>query len=511
MDLGNLASIKLFHPEIVLAGTILLLTILDLLVAKKRLLAYVGLAGCAVALIAALELYGTPPALLFHRMVALDNFSLFFKVITLAALLAAIWMSIGSGEVRQVHLGEYYIVLLTCGLGMFFMASANNLLMAYLGLELVSLTSYILTGMLPHNRRSAEAALKYLIYGGVASGTMIYGMSWVFGMAGSLDYAAINAAMVQGSGNQTGLFIAFVFILAGFGYKMAFAPFHMWSPDVYQGAPTPFTGFLSVASNAAGVAILIRFFYPAVSTLGPDGSWTFQAFPALQWTDVLVALSIMTMTWGNLSALNQNNVKRLLAYSGIAHAGYIMMGLVVLNNDGLTAMLFYVVVYLIMNLGAFLVVMVVANATGREDLEAYRGLAWRGAAFPAVCMGVFLFSLTGLPPLAGFIGKFLLFAAIINASSTSSRWWRSSTRSSRCTITCGSSAPCSWTPPLRGRSGGGDLERGAAARRPRGADRGVGRLLGAVARLHHKLAGFLHAIGGAGTAPVVPRCSVGLL
>ena len=354
-----------------------------------------------------------PSALLFHGMVALDNFSLFFKMLTLAALVAAIWMSIGSGEVRQVHLGEYYIVLLTCGLGMFFMASANNLLMAYLGLELVSLTSYILTGMLPHNRRSAEAALKYLIYGGVASGAMIYGMSWVFGMAGSLDYAAINAAMSQTDGNHTGLFIAFVFILAGFGYKMAFAPFHMWSPDVYQGAPTPFTGFLSVASNAAGAAILIRFFYPAVSTLGQEGVWTFQAFPAIQWTDLLVALSIVTMTWGNLSALNQRNVKRLLAYSGIAHAGYVMMGLVVLNNDGLNAMLFYVVVYLIMNLGAFLVVMVMANATGREDMDAYRGLAYRGAAFPAVCMALFLFSLTGLPPLAGFIGKLLLFAAII--------------------------------------------------------------------------------------------------
>lgn len=413
MELGNLASLELFHPEIVLAGTVILLTVLDLVVANKRILAYVGLAGCVVAADAAVDLYGAPSALLFHGMVALDNFSLFFKMLTLAALAAAIWMSIGSGEVRQVHLGEYYIVLLTCGLGMFFMASANNLLMAYLGLELVSLTSYILTGMLPHDRRSAEAALKYLIYGGVASGAMIYGMSWVFGMAGSLDYAAINAAMSQTDGNHTGLFIAFVFILAGFGYKMAFAPFHMWSPDVYQGAPTPFTGFLSVASNAAGAAILIRFFYPAVSTLGQEGVWTFQAFPAIQWTDLLVALSIVTMTWGNLSALNQRNVKRLLAYSGIAHAGYVMMGLVVLNNDGLNAMLFYVVVYLIMNLGAFLVVMVMANATGREDMDAYRGLAYRGAAFPAVCMALFLFSLTGLPPLAGFIGKLLLFAAII--------------------------------------------------------------------------------------------------
>ncbi len=413
MDPSNVDSLKLFHPELVLAGTIILLTILDLVVANKRLMAYVGLAGCLVALVATFDLYGMEPQLLFHRMVALDNFSLFFKVITLAALVGAIWMSIGSGEVRQVHLGEYYIVLLTCGFGMFFMASAHNLLMAYLGLELVSLTSYILTGMLPHNRRSAEAALKYLIYGGVASGTMIYGMSWVFGMAGSLDYAAINTAMTETGGNQLALFMAFVFILAGFGYKMAFAPFHMWSPDVYQGAPTPFTGFLSVASNAAGVAILIRFFYPAVSTFSPGGDWAFQAFPALQWTDLLVVLSIVTMTWGNLSALNQRNVKRLLAYSGIAHAGYIMMGLVVLDDNGLNAMLFYVVVYLIMNLGAFLVVMIVANATGREDMDAWRGLAWRGAAFPAVCMMVFLASLTGLPPMAGFIGKLLLLAAII--------------------------------------------------------------------------------------------------
>ena len=147
-------------------------------------------------------------------------------------------MSLSSNEIAQVHEGEYYTLLLTCTLGMFFMASSSNLLMAYLSLELVSLTSYVLTGFLPHNRRSSEAALKYLIYGGVASGTMIYGMSWIFGMAGSLDYAAIQAALGQSEFNKAALFMAFVFILAGFGYKIVFVPFHMWSPDVYQGAPT---------------------------------------------------------------------------------------------------------------------------------------------------------------------------------------------------------------------------------------------------------------------------------
>jgi len=411
MDLNNLQSLRYFYPESVLVGAILLLIVLDLVIRNKRTLGYVAAAGTLLSLGTTFELYGTPSGWLFHRMVVLDNFSLFFKIISLVSGLLVIWISLGSREIREVHQGEYYTILLTSALGMFFMASSSNLLMAYLSLELVSLTSYILSGFLPHNRRSSEAALKYLIYGGVASGTMIYGMSWIFGMAGSLDYARINEILLQGDVNRLSLFIAFVFILAGFGYKVVFVPFHMWSPDVYQGAPTPITAFLSVGSNAAGVAILIRFFFPAVSRLGEDGNWIF--IQGVEWPHFLLVVSMVTMTLGNLCALNQQNVKRLLAYSGIAHAGYILMGLVVLNNEGLRAMLFYIVVYLIMNLGAFLVVVIVANATGREDIEGYRGLAWRGAAIPAVSMAIFLFSLTGLPPLAGFIGKFFLFAAVI--------------------------------------------------------------------------------------------------
>jgi NADH-quinone oxidoreductase subunit N len=185
----------------------------------------------------------------------------------------------------------------------------------------------------------------------------------------------------------------------------------MWSPDVYQGAPTPFTAFLSVASNAAGIAIMIRFFFPGVSQATPGGDWNF--ISGVEWPHVLLFVSMITMTVGNLCALNQRNLKRMLAYSGIAHAGYMLMGLAVLTNDGLRAILFYVVVYLIMNLGAFLVVVMIANATGDEDIENFRGLAWRGAVVPAVCLAIFLFSLTGLPPFAGFIGKFFLFAAVL--------------------------------------------------------------------------------------------------
>jgi NADH-quinone oxidoreductase subunit N len=413
MDLKNVASLSFFYPELILSGTILGLIVLDLVARNKRSLAMIALVGSAAALIATFDLYGAQPGWLFHRMMILDNFSLFFKVVALAATILCIWMSLGSNEIKQVYQGEYYTLLLTCTLGMLFMASSSNLLMAYLSLELVSLTSYVLTGFLPHNRRSSEAALKYLIYGGVASGTMIYGMSWIFGMTGSLDYGAIQTALAQQEINKAALFMAFVFIMAGFGYKIVFVPFHMWSPDVYQGAPTPFTAFLSVASNAAGIAIMIRFFFPGVSRMVSGGDWTFVS--GVEWPHVLLFLSMITMTVGNLCALNQRNLKRMLAYSGIAHAGYMMMGLAVLNNDGLSAILFYVVVYLIMNLGAFLVVGMIANVTGDEDIDAYRGLAWRGAVVPAVCLAVFLFSLTGVPPFAGFIGKFFLFSAVLKA------------------------------------------------------------------------------------------------
>ena len=411
MNLRNLSSLTYFYPELILAGTILVLIVLDLIARSKRSLAYIALAGSSAALIATFDLYSAQPGWLFYRMMVLDNFSLFFKVFALAATILCILMSLGSNEIKQVYQGEYYTLLLTCTLGMFFMASSSNLLMAYLALELVSLTSYVLTGFLPRNRRSSEAALKYLIYGGVASGTMIYGMSWIFGMTGSLDYATISAALNSPEINKAALFIAFIFIMAGFGYKIVFVPFHMWSPDVYQGAPTPFTAFLSVASNASGIAIMIRFFFPGISRAVPGGDWAF--ISGVEWPHVLVFVSMITMTVGNLSALNQRNLKRMLAYSGIAHAGYMLMGLVVLSNEGLSAILFYTIVYLIMNVGAFLVVSMIANSTGSEDIDQYRGLAWRGAVIPAACFAIFLLSLTGLPPFAGFIGKFLLFKAVL--------------------------------------------------------------------------------------------------
>src|SRR5713101_3597080 len=306
-------------------------------------------------------------------MLVYDSFATFFRSLIALAALVAVWMSIGSQEVRQCEQGEYYAVLLASTLGMFLMAESTNLLMAYLSLEFVSLTSYVLTGILKHNQRSQEAALKYLIYGGVASGTMIYGMSWIFGLAGSLDFSVINRTLFATAQVPVlAVFIALVLILSGMGYKVASVLFHMWAPDVYEGAPIPITTFLAIGSKAAGFALLTRFFYPAISRLTANGDW--QVLSGVAWPQLLLVVCIITMTLGNLAALQQTNMKRLLAYSSIAQAGYALMGFVVLSNDGIRAMLFYLFAYYVMDAGAFLVVMIVANSTGREDVEAYRGL-----------------------------------------------------------------------------------------------------------------------------------------
>ncbi len=410
MTLDSVQSLGYILPEVILTLTILAVFITDLVVTDKNRVGEIALAGTALSLFAVARLVGAPQGWLFGRMIVQDPFTVFFKFIFALAAMAAIWMSLGSKEVRA-NQGEYYGLLVSSTLGMYFMSSASNLLMAYLSLEFVSLTSYVLTGYVRHDRRSGEAALKYLIYGGVASGTMIYGMSWIFGLAGSMDFVHINTALMQGDPNKLAVFLAIVLTLAGFGYKIAAVPFHMWLPDVYTGAPIPIAAFLSVGSKAAGFALLMRFFYPALSHLGTDGTWTF--LPGVDWPHLALVLCMVTMTLGNLAALSQHNLKRLLAYSSIAHAGSMLMGFVVLSNEGLRAMMFYMMIYYLMNIGAFLVVMIVANATGREDIEGYRGLAWRGGAAPAVALAVFLFSLTGLPPLAGFVGKFYLFAAVI--------------------------------------------------------------------------------------------------
>ena len=411
----NVASLAFALPSLLLALTAGVIILQDLFEepgqrsAAPPFLALLGLGAATLALFFRVPIQTTE---LFAGMAVLDPFSWFFQMFFLIVAGLAVVLSIKSREVQD-NRGEYFALLIVLTLGMVMLASANDLVMVYLALETVSIVSYILTGWKQHSRRSSEASLKYVLYGAVASGVMLYGLSLLYGMTGSTDFHQVASAL-SGGEMSLGATIAALMVFAGFGYKIASVPFHQWAPDVYEGAPTPVTAFLTVGPKAAGFAALIRFFYVVLSSPAPataDGlAWTASAAPA--WPVLIAVLSIATMTLGNLSAIGQNNVKRLLGYSSIAHAGYMLMGLVVLNQVGLRSVLFYLVVYCAMNIGAFVVVAAVADETGSEDIKAFRGLSVRHP-FAAVAMAVFLFSLVGLPPLAGFAGKLHLFYGLI--------------------------------------------------------------------------------------------------
>lgn len=412
--LSNIESLLYFSPEILLVIFAVAVILLDLVVKNREssAVAHLSLVGCICTFAAVLFTHFSfgdeGPISLFLGMIRLDTFSSFFKILLLLATAATILFSLRSEELDARLKGEYYALLLAITLGMFLMASSTNLLMIFISLETVSLTSYILAGFLTHSPRSSEAAFKYITYGAVASGTMLFGLSFLFGMTGTGDLALIAGRLTEllavGDIAPLAVLIAITFVLAGVGYKIASVPFHMWSPDVYEGAPIPITAFLSVASKSAGFALFIRFFYA--------GFGNTELMEAVDWPLMLAIVSALTMTVGNLAALPQQNVKRLLAYSSIAHGGYLLMGGVLLTSQGIGAILFYLVVYLFMNLGAFYVVVLIANEVGSEMVDGYRGLSSR-APLVAWAMVIFLISLAGIPPFAGFFGKWLLFTAVI--------------------------------------------------------------------------------------------------
>jgi NADH-quinone oxidoreductase subunit N len=412
-----LESISYFKPEIALTITLCTAIIADLLLKRKnQYVSVVVLAGLAVTTLLVFRQTGTNVSI-FSDMIAVDPFAVFFKVVLLVSAFFIVVFSVQSRELDQnkFRIGEYYMLITAMVLGMFIMAGAANLLLMYLALELTSISSYILAGYTKRAKDSAEASLKYVIYGAVSSGMLIYGVSILYGLTGATDIYGINEVLQAGTHNPIALLTAGILIIAGFGYKVTIAPFHFWSPDVYEGAPVTITAFLAVASKAAGFAMMVRFFKVSFIdsyALMESGVWDIIA--GFQWNIILAVMAVLTMTIGNLVAIWQNNLKRLLAYSSIAHAGYILMGLVVLTDEGISAMMIYFVVYLFMNLGAFYVIMLIANKLGTEDIDDYKGLGYRS---PLVCvaMAIFLVSLTGLPPTAGFIGKLYIFGAVISA------------------------------------------------------------------------------------------------
>jgi NADH-quinone oxidoreductase subunit N len=411
-------SISLFLPETTLTVTFCAAILAGLVFRKRpKIVGYLAFVGILLAMFFAVEQQGVDQAV-FSGMIAVDPFAVFFKILIGFAALIIIVFSFFSAEVQSTvrRMGEYFSLLVAMTLGMFLMAGASNLLMMVLALELTSLSSYILAGYTKEASDSSEASLKYILYGALSSGVMLYGISILYGLTGATEFTAINSALALGNANYIALLVATIFIIVGFGYKISAVPFHFWTPDVYEGAPITITAFLSVASKAAGFAMMMRFFkvtFIDTHVVGLSaGMWAI--VEGFDWNKLLAIVSVLTMTLGNLVAVWQNNLKRLLAYSSIAHAGYMLMGVVILSDKGFAAVLIYFVVYLFMNLGAFLVVMMVANKTGSEDIDSYKGLGYR-APLVGVAMVIFFVSLTGLPPTAGFIGKLYLFAAVLDA------------------------------------------------------------------------------------------------
>ena len=338
----------------------------------------------------------------FSPMFALDGFAIFFKLLFIAAIAMIALLSDDFLAESRYSAWEYYSLLAFALTGMMFMASGVHLASIYIGLELMSLSSYILAGFFKNEEKSTEAAMKYFVLGAVSSGILLYGISLIYGVTGSLNLMTIDRAMSTIITNDA-LMFGILLLGAGLCFKIAAVPFHVWTPDVYEGAPTPITAFLSTASKGAAVAIFARIFYV--------GLHHFQ----LDWSTILATISALSMILGNLAAITQDNVKRMLAYSSIGHAGYVLLGILSMNQMGLWGVLLYTLVYVFANLGIWATVLMLRrHEYAGERVDDFEGLHKR-APFWAFAMVIFLLSLGGIPPTAGFIGKYFLFAAAIQA------------------------------------------------------------------------------------------------
>ena len=366
MDIISLyESLEFIKPEIAISATLLLIVIFDLIFrTKKSVLPVIGTAGLIATLyILVSDLYITGFAFTIsesntsYGMVAVDSFGTYFKVLITICSILIIYFSEASIEIRKTYdrKGEYYTLVFGMILGMFLLVSASDLILIYLSLELLSLSSYLLAGFTKLRNRNSEASLKYLLYGATASALMLFGISLLYGFTGTTNLVAINLALQTSQIDLLILSFSLILLFVGIGYKISAVPFHFWTPDVYEGAPIPITAFLSVASKAAGFALLIRVIRTSfVLSLDDHGTWVM--LYGFDWQKLLIVISLLTMTFGNLVALWQYNLKRMLAYSSIAHAGYMLLGLAALSNQGVIAILIYFFVYMLMNIGAFFIV-----------------------------------------------------------------------------------------------------------------------------------------------------------
>ena len=392
-------------PSLIVSVTAMLVLVIDLWVTgpDREGLGWIGIVGSIVAAVASALLWNTHEVA-FSGGYTLDRFALFFNVLLCLAAALTLLMSMDYLQQIDVHGGEYYALILFATAGMMIMAAASDLIVIFLGLEVMSIAVYVLAGIWRRNLRSIEAALKYFLLGAFASGFLLFGIALLYGACGSTALGTVTAKLVNASAADRSLaLLGVAFLLVGFGFKVAAVPFHAWTPDVYEGAPTAVTALMAVGVKAAAFAAFARVFLHHLAGV------------AAEWVGVVWVLAAITMTVGNVLALAQRNIKRMLAYSSIAHAGYILVGLVAAGESGGAAVLYYLLVYGVMNLGAFAVVIALGRrGIPNENLDDYAGIGFTNP-FLGFCMSVFMLSLAGVPVLAGFTGKFYLFSAAVQA------------------------------------------------------------------------------------------------
>ncbi|MBI3378119.1 MAG: NADH-quinone oxidoreductase subunit N [Nitrospirae bacterium] len=390
-------------PEIVMTCLALLILLSELVIKRKETIAFLSIVSVAVVTYLLAGSTGTT----FNGMFIADGYSLFFKLIFMLNVVLTVLISVKYIAIEKVNFGEYYGLILFSTLGMMLMASAGDLITLYIGLELMALSTYVLAGFLRHDIKSNEAAIKYFLLGAFASAFLLYGISLIYGLTGTTDLHAISSYISQKglSGNPV-LTLSMIMFAVALSFKIAAVPFHMWAPDVYEGAPTSITAFMSVGPKAAGFALIGRVFMTAFGAA------------RIEWTGILIPIAILTMAVGNIIALSQTNIKRMLAYSSIAHAGYMLLGIIAGTSEGLASVLNYLFIYAFMNIGAFAVVIMLRSEGFKGDnISDYEGLA-KTHPLAAALMLVFMFSLTGIPPTAGFMGKFYLFMSAVSAGYT---------------------------------------------------------------------------------------------
>jgi NADH-quinone oxidoreductase subunit N len=405
--------IESFEPTMILAilPEILLVVLAGVVLAydairkpeSKRILGWLTAAGLLIVMIISF-LFSTPPdqgRLIFGGMIRQDWLSFAFIILFMFAAAITSLFTIDMKDVGQR--GEFYVLMLISTLGMCLMASSADIIMLYLAIETTSIPMYILAGFLTRDDKSTESGFKYLLFGAAASTVMLYGFSLLYGFTGQTNIFAIAQSFLDTGLSTISIIGILLLVLVGFSFKISAFPFHFWAPDVYEGAPTPIAGFLSTASKAAGFVVVLRVL---VSVFTPAA--------APQWMNYLAVISVLTMTIGNVLALAQKNIKRLLAYSSIAHAGYILIGVVAVSQLGMTSVVFYLIAYLITNLAAFGVILTFSHVVGSDDISAYSGLS-RRKPWLALAMLIAFLSLAGMPPLAGFVAKIFVFAAAVKA------------------------------------------------------------------------------------------------